>query len=178
MGKVGFNIGVLLAFIVFAITASAATPTADDCLTITEQQARLACYDQLHGRNSTPVPASGAPDVLDTEPVAEVTSQTRATPAEVPPMIEELGSEQLPKPRAAEEDRTDNLVSAVKAMGKGLTGRHWFRLDNGQLWEQVSAERTTIRDGDSIRISRGLMATYHLRREDGSSRSTSVRRRE
>jgi hypothetical protein len=63
-------------------------------------------------------------------------------------------------------------------MGEQVTGRHWFRLENGQLWSQVSPGRPTVDVGDSVRISRGSLNTYSLRRADGSSRRTAVRRLE
>jgi hypothetical protein len=66
----------------------------------------------------------------------------------------------------------------VTAMGQSNTRKHWFRLENGQLWEQASIESTNIREGDAVRVSRGLFGSYTMRRADGSSRSTRVQRRE
>jgi hypothetical protein len=141
------------------LTAAAAGPTsADDCVAIADREARLACYDAVHGHADEVAPAVPAPP---------------AQPA--PPA--DFGAEQLPQ-RPSEPDAEEELLVAIVEMGRQATGRHWFRLENGQLWSQVSPERTTLKAGDSVRISRGLLGTYHLREADGGSRSTAVRRLE
>jgi hypothetical protein len=70
------------------------------------------------------------------------------------------------------------MVSTVTAMGESNTRKHWFRLENGQLWEQLSIESTNIQEGDDVRVSRGVFGSYTMRRADGGSRSTRVQRRE
>lgn len=153
------------------LTAAAVGPTsAEDCVAIADREARLACYDAVHGHAAEDAPAVPPPPAQPTPPAR------RAPPAEPAPPAD-FGAEQLPQ-RRSEPEAKDDLVVAIAEMGKQATGRHWFRLENGQLWSQVSPERTTLKAGDSVRINRGLLGTYHLREADGGSRSTAVRRLE
>ncbi len=178
MGNLGFNCGIFLFISILAMSTRADERSEADCLAVSDQLARLACYDELHGRPSAGIPETQATDNSSIAPVSQEPKATREASPGLPPAMTGLGAEQIPKKKADKQHKPDHQISSLRAMGKGMTGRHWFRLDNDQLWDQVSPERTTLKVGDTIRISRGLMSTYHLRREDGSSRSTSVRRRE
>lgn len=155
---------------------------ADTCRTIDSPAERLACYDRLHGRaeavredvvtpRATPPPAgenaAGAPAERDPRP-------TTSPPAQ--PANEAFGEEQLPSQAVPAEQA--ELEAVVLATGRSMTGRHWYRLEGGQLWEQVTPRHTGIDQGDAVRISRSPLGTYHIRRADGSSRSSQVRRRE
>ena len=184
--KIGFW-GVLL------VSAAAAWPAAQtmDCTTIRSPEARLACYDRQHGRAAA-VP-SAEPDRAPVPPAAPTADEPAAPPpastagaaadAPAPPRPEQpadpgaFGREQLPQPPRPPE-APDALTANVTAVGEAMTGRRWFRLDNGQLWEQVTVRRTGIEAGDTVALTRSPIGTYHLRRADGSSRSTQVRRRE
>ena len=190
MGNIGFKrVCQTLALTLAAGAAGALAQSAEDCVSIKDQQARLACYDQLHGRGpatSAPTQRQTAPAAAEEAPITQAPAQPAANPRSDQEAAQQaaaagttdLGAEQLPKPREAQDQKADEMLSAIRSMGEGITGRHWFRLENDQLWEQVSPESTTLRAGDAVRVSRGLLGTYHLRREDGGSRSTSVRRRE
>lgn len=158
------------------------------CTAIADRLERLACYDRLHG---VEVPAAAAPAepapptaTAPAEPAPAPATAAPAEPAEPtepaepPAASAELGAEQLPKQRDKAADRADELITTVTGMGEQVTGRHWFRLENGQLWAQVSPERAPVAVGDSVRISRSVLNTYSLRRADGGSRSTAVRRLE
>jgi hypothetical protein len=176
-----------------AVTAWAAAQPRD-CTSIESPEARLACYDRQHGREGAPAPARpvpapeapaaataptpAAPDAPPPAPEADATADAPAAAARAAPGDPgAFGREQLPQP-ARPPEAPDALTAEVTGVGQGMTGRRWFRLDNGQLWEQVTARRTGIEPGDRVALTRSPIGTYHLRRADGSSRSTQVRRRE
>lgn len=174
------------------LSAAAAWPAAQarDCTVIDSPEARLACYDRQHGRGDpaspTPPPAQAAPaapvapaaDPPAAPPPAPAADVATDAPAkEQPADPGAFGQEHLPQPTRPPE-APDALTAEVTAAGEGMTGRRWFRLDNGQLWEQVTVRRTGIEPGDRVALTRSPIGTYHLRRADGSSRSTQVRRRE
>lgn len=169
----------VLAVLVMSTAVSAATAGPARCVAIADRAERLACYDQAHGRDAAeaavPAPAAEAPDAAPAAEPPEPPAAAEPAPAADP---SGLGGEQLPESRQPAADSQDELIATVASLGEQATGRHWFRLDNGQLWIQVSPARSAVRAGDSVRISRGILGTYTLRRADGGSRSTSVRRLE
>jgi len=157
--------------------AGAAPGPAAPCLSVENDRDRLACYDRLFGRvgstategpeSSEDTPATGGSPAGKTAPEAAARQQ--------------LGAEQLPSRRSEPDeppDETSEIVVILDEVGRRADGRYWFRLDNDQLWSQVSAKRASFESGDLVRIRRGLLGTYHLRPADGSGRSTQVRREE
>jgi hypothetical protein len=183
----------IAAWLLGSQAATAQAEAADTCRTIDSPAERLACYDRLHGRaqserddveppRAPPAPAeehaASAPAVRDPRPTSSPTppAAPAAPAAPVAPANEAFGEEQLPS-RAAPAEQAE-LETIVLATGRSMTGRHWYRLEGGQLWEQVTPRHTGIDEGDAIRISRSPLGTYHIRRADGSSRSSQVRRRE
>lgn len=189
--KMSLSGGLLL---VAATSVWAAQP-AEDCTAIASPDARLACYDRQHGRADAAQPARPAEPPAPPTPAAPAAAspgtdaqtppRPAATTADAPEPARPdrptdpgaFGREQLPEPTRPPE-APDALVAEVTGAGEGITGRRWYRLDNGQLWEQVTVRRTGIETGDRIELRRSPIGTYHLRRADGSSRSTQVRRRE
>ncbi|MEQ8860771.1 MAG: hypothetical protein RIC56_19170 [Pseudomonadales bacterium] len=188
---IGVRLITLVMFSGAIVAAAAEAPSsADDCVALVDRDARLACYDRAHGRQATPSVTNTDPSAesaVAEEPIANPPPSAPAPPdrragpglpAESATPASDFGAEQLPRSGEARDENETDLVADIRAMGKQTTGRHWFRLENDQLWSQVSPERTTLRTGDSIRINRSLLGTYHLRRADGGSRSTAVRRLE
>lgn len=143
--------------ILAAMTAAApgwTEPTRTDCVEIEDTAARLACYDRLHGRSAAPP-----------EGVAAAQESGSAAP--------ESGGVAVPPPSGEPETLPHDRVVAS---GEGATGRRWFRLESGQLWQEVTPGPTDIATGDVVRITESAIGTFHLRRSDGSSRSSQVRR--
>lgn len=159
-----FRLPAALVVVLLGTAAPAAAPAGpEECVAIADSGKRLGCYDRVHGRGASDAAATSAPSAEAASPQGPAS---------------ELGAEQLPKQPEAATDREGELITTVADMGRQMTGRHWFRLENGQLWSQVSPGRTTVQAGDSVRISRGRLGTYSLRQADGESRSTAVRRLE
>ncbi len=141
-----------LAVLLLAGGSWAVAPAGGDaCVGIDDRTDRLACYDALHGRDRPTSPTHPS-DPAATTSAADTRAATDSA------------------------GQRDEIVGTVKAMGEEMTGRHWFRLENGQVWSQESAAHTTVKVGDSVRISPGAFGSFHLRRSDGASRSTRVHR--
>lgn len=164
--------------------AAAESPAVASCLVIDDPGERLSCFDALHGREPTGQDEPGSPETPepptppdDQASAATIDEPAPASPAPPPRARGSFGAEQLPTP-PAEPSSPQELVTEVTDVGRQPTGRHWFRLSNGQLWSQVSAGIVHVEPGDRVRIRRGRFGTYHLRPADGSGRSTQVRRDE
>lgn len=167
------------AFVVVALATyvSVTMGATGDCTAIEEESARLTCYDRLHGRKMT---TSETTLQSSHSSIAGVRPESPAArlPDTNPPADSELGAELPPSDKPGEQLQESEVLTRVAGSGKGITGRLWFRLEDGQLWEQVTPRRSDIVTGDIVRITKGALGAYHLRRANGSSRSTQVRRLE
>lgn len=139
-------VGVMCMFVV-SPAVLAAEPAATKCTVITDDRARLACYDQAHMR---PIPpdAGAVPDAAagSLQEFGLSASTLRAR---------ESGKTDQPE--------TDSVSAVVTAIGHGRTGSSVITFDNGQVWEQVDAsERLVLTAGMSVTIRRAALGSYKL----------------
>lgn len=125
------------------------------CASISEDAARLACYDEATGRLQS---AQNAGDLVavDREQVQQIQRESfgfsLATIANLLPQREDGGDD---GPQFVELE-----VANIIAHGNGA---HTFVMADGQRWTQVEAQRATnVRAGDTIRIRRGAIGSFLL----------------
>ena len=108
------------------------------CASITDDGARLACYDREFG--SPYLPSNGAPP--DGQPA------TRSAPADV--------------------KKEFSFSAFVTGIERRRDGMFVVTLDNAQAWSQTEINtRIEIRAGDSVRIRRGALGSYLLSTGEG-----------
>ena len=136
------------------------------CRSISEAQARLACYDAIPLETESP-PAPGAkPGPVTAEPPA--LSERRAPNAQMTP--EQFGSERLPAPTVAPGgppvQTLDTITATVESYTIYRDGHFAVTLSNGQVWEQLRGDLSRAyfkRSGDNtVEIDRGLVGGYTL----------------
>jgi len=130
-----------------AASAAARAPALQDCRAIPDPEARLVCYDRMENTKPPPAP---------------------------PPEGEETRREETP-PSAAEEAEEIAAVDILRIQSTP-TGRHRFVLANGEVWEQIEARTSELREGDKVSIRPGLFGGWNLREHQGAGRSHRVRR--
>jgi len=130
------------------------------CAEITDSIDRLKCFDAAVPRAksalSAPAPQAKEKSLLDWfgfgRPAAPVTKP------------EDFGKP-APEPAAGEE------ITAIKAtvieFARTLRGKCLFVLDNGQVWRQIDADSTPVRDpeeGSTLRVTieTGVLDSYNL----------------
>jgi hypothetical protein len=186
---------VVAAGLLAAVTGRAAGPLAPllDCRTLADATARLACFDRESAKLSQDPAAAGqspsAPQTADRIPAASAPRSAADTSDRTPaasaprPAVDALQSFGLPEgkiaaqevaagARPAELSRIDAHVSSVLL---AVSGQATFKLDNGQVWREISAEGDLLaKPGDAVEISRGVFHSYWLQLKSG--RGCKVRR--
>lgn len=126
----------LLAIALCGCGAAFGAESARDCAAIADPAARLACYDEKHGK---------------------------AAPAPAPAPAPANGFGLPPKPEPAEEIKSIKayIVGGVKAWEKGTR----FKLDNGQVWTVVSNESRyyqDVPDNTEVTIERNVFGAFWM----------------
>ena len=179
------KISVLLVCIACALPCLAAEPLAPllACRSITDSEARLACFDRESAALSsspptatTAAPAAGAPPAASSSAGAAqaAPANVAATPA-APPLDAQQSFGLSGSAIAAHEEAAGARpvkVAKIEARIVGLSltgnGRTVFTFDNSQMWRQIESDGDMLaRLGDTATISRGLLGSYWLQLKSG-----------
>jgi len=152
------------------------------CAAVTDNTARLACYDalaqQLKAPPGQPAPAEPAatadnrpwydPDrIFGTSPEQQTRpeqfgGENLKPPAPPPPKPGEAAPPAPPPPPEA----IDSISAKVTDFALNPYGRFVVFLDNGQIWQQLEGDTDRAyfnkAGGDTVVISRGLLGSYNL----------------
>jgi len=158
-------IGVTMALCLLASTSGAADLPASiaRCKAITDDTARLACYDAATGRSDAVyIPASSA---------GAAAGAASASAAQPGPMA--AGST-APSP-LAETKPAKSFESRVRSAKRLPAGTWVIALEDGTNWIQAdSAQQWTLELGDPVVLTRGVMGAWYLKKS-GSNRTFRVR---
>ncbi|MFT3791266.1 MAG: hypothetical protein QM741_09325 [Rudaea sp.] len=139
----------ILAVCLFAFAASASAQASHPCAQVAQPQARLACYDKAFPPprevNEAAVKQAAADFGLN-KPVEPLRNPDQSV-AEVTP------------------DRIESKVADVDWLG-GSSVRS-ITLENGQVWVQTQAANASVRVGDTVRLSKGMLGSYFLTTQAG-----------
>ena len=127
------------------------------CLAMSQDQARLQCYDQLARSLNTLAAVPAVPAVPAT-----------VTPAADP--VDSFGLE-----NRAPEQQVDDLRLEVKSVRLTKKGRAEITMQNGQIWLQSDDSRLDIKAGDVCTIERAMLGSFLLN-NGRSNRKIRVRR--
>lgn len=175
-------------------TFATADPLQDElsvCRGLTDDQARLICYDAAVdrsrknsvGRSAAAPPPAPAPVAAKPAPAAAATTAaSAATAAGAANQIDQedlFGKSGDELQRTVEEatgsEQMDSLSATVTKLQKSGYDRVLITLDNGQVWKQVDASSLRLRVGDAVDIERASLGSFMLRKQ-GSKRSMRVSR--
>ena len=159
------------------------------CVSIDDDDARLACYDAAFGRSdAAPVAAAPASVPAPAVPATKAAAPAPAAPSAAPAPAAApqpaapaattagFGAEDLPQEDVEPEPQLDSIEAKVVEVRRDKRGKHVIRLDIGQTWQQVEAtDMVPVRVDDTVRISRGAFDSYRMRRTSGG-RTVTVRR--
>ncbi|NVJ50211.1 MAG: hypothetical protein HWE13_09100 [Gammaproteobacteria bacterium] len=180
----------LVSSILVASSSITSAVTVDDCVKITNDQKRLACYDAVF------LPHAQATKVEDKVPAAKADAAERKTvaaPKPVTPVVPET-PKVVTKSATPEPKDSDKVVSmtkeelfgledqvaelSVNKLESTLTGefKYWKKgmtisLDNGQQWEITERRSLYHRvTNPKISIEKGSLGSFYLSIEGINSR--------
>jgi len=146
------------------------------CVAVSDDAARLACYDRAYGRKAaSKATATAAPAASATAAPAAATAAAataaHATPAAATPKdpVAEFGLTEAAKQakdpaKAAEAAKAPTSVTAkVISLRFKKYGEFVVTLDNAQVWEQNEPMPSAIvRVGDTVTVKKAVLGSYTL----------------
>jgi hypothetical protein len=143
---------------------------AEVCADIEDDDARLACYD-VRNQESAPAPAEAvqpeAPPETAKEDLAQATEMNAAA-------VVAAGSPDDFGVRETSDGPKEYVEGTIVEILK--SGQiEYVRLDNGQVWREVTDSRMRFKEGRKVTITEGIMNSYDLRME-GYNKVVKVKR--
>lgn len=164
--------------------ATQASEGAGACVTVDDPSARLACYDKAFGRVSLPAASVAAPQVtagagtpVSSPPTVGASAAAAAAVPKSDPIADFGLSEKakLAKDPAKAAEHPQSITAQVASVRALKYGELVVTLDNGQVWQQIEAQRSAVvRAGDTVTIRRAVLGSFTLVTKGGIA--TKVRR--
>lgn len=136
------------------------------CTKVTDDKARLACFDRQAALLNTTEARSA--DTGSAAPAASGSSVAEAGTKLTPEQKIGLPRAKVDKleaaPGAVPEPLLEGLTAGIRSVSVDTTGRRQvFVLDNDQVWRQAETKPGfSVRPGESVRISRGVLGAFFL----------------
>lgn len=156
------------------------------CAALTDDKARLACYDGLAPRlrDALNVP----PQTLDHPPTKEEQQSWfgfnlgswfgGSTPPAAQTTPQQFGADKVPTPPPAAgesaapppPEQIESITAAVTDYSFNPFGKFIVFLDNGQVWREIDPDLAHFNKGgaNTVTIERGMMGSYNMRINDGN----------
>jgi hypothetical protein len=139
----------------FPVQANTLKSQLQHCSTLSNNNERLACYDQLSEKKST---------LATTEVVKAPIAVTAAENK-----VDDFGKKHLKK-EVAEQDQS--IVFTIEKLKK-LNYDNWqITFKNGQVWRQKDSKKIKLNAGDKVKLSTGFMSAIYLQKTDSNRRIT------
>jgi hypothetical protein len=149
--------------------AWAAGPTGtglDNCPQIADDKERLACFDREFASLAQRKPAvAAAPGPATAAPPAPAKPAAASTPGELTP--EQAVGLPAGKILKLQKSPTGTEIKALDAkierVSVNSAGRGVFKLDNGQVWQQVEPDPMfEVHPGDTVHLSKALLGSFFM----------------
>ena len=118
------------------------------CISLADDDARLACFDQLANDvlqiSESPVD-SIEPESSDTTIPALAPEPADGQAADVVPLTDTVGKENV---RRDDSKVNPEYAATVTRCERNPRGRYYFYFANGQIWKQTNSRRLHFRDCD------------------------------
>lgn len=180
------------ALALFFITASAQADIHQsllDCKQLTDNSARLSCYDRLAATFGSQaasagvaVPGAVAPGtaVLGAAvpgvaaPGASAPAAVVPTPATATPSAEVIEAD-FGKTQSRPSDQVEQLQATVKSLSRNKMRKMLITLENGHIWRQTEDDSIQLKAGDSVTIEKASFGSFLLSKT-GTNRKVRVKR--
>ena len=143
---------------------------AEICADIEDNEARLACYD---ARNQESAPAPAEPAQPEAPPETAKEDLAQATEAEAAAVVAADSPDEFGVRETNDGPKEYVEGTIVEILKSGQI--EYVRLDNGQVWREVTDSRMRFKEGRKVTITEGIMNSYDLRME-GYNKAVKVKR--
>jgi hypothetical protein len=154
-----------------ATAADALPPSLRVCMKETDATHRLACFD----RESAVLAGESAPVARQADPAparqaAPAPTATAGAAAATAQSAEDkfgyrgnMARADIDKQKAIEQQEFEQLTAKVTELETLPNGGMMLTLDNGQIWQQKTADRAIrVKVGDQVTIKRGALSSFLL----------------
>jgi hypothetical protein len=147
------------------------------CSSLTEANARLACYDALAGTVTGSVPSAAAAGSAatparaaapaDSEPSPGTSSNApaagvAASAIQAAPNVADFGVRNGPLQAKLDPVKEKRMLAVVSTVSNRSRGELVVRLDNGQVWTQIEPRDYPLKPGDQVEIDVASLGAYVL----------------
>jgi hypothetical protein len=146
-----------------------------DCMSITSDKQRLACFDREMAKLDSTETKHGAPASDDGKTNTQTstgnpTSGAKATAPSAASLTPErtfgLSGDQILQLEARQGGtppaKLKSLTAQIASVSHNAEGRWVFTLDNGQVWRQTETRSFEASPGAAVRISSGAMGSFWI----------------
>lgn len=165
----------------------------EQCRDVTDSLRRLVCFDevakllQLNNVTSSGV-STDSKESSDIVSMKAINTNAVGTQAEkliaiqpgIQPVIQSKiqsveqrkVEEEFAKPVSIKsvESEVDNIVLTIDKLKKMLRGEWKITFTNGQVWQQKDSLRLSLKEGQDVKISKGALSSYYLKKEQNNKR--------
>jgi hypothetical protein len=121
-----------------------------------------APLSQTRTQSIAPVSAADAPQVSSKDPVTSVGADQKK---------DDFGLEH----KRLYEETEDKVYVTISSVERDQLGKRTFTLDNGHVWEQITAERFSVKSNQVVFIERGVLNSYMMG-SDSFNKKTRIKR--
>lgn len=144
-----------LAFFAFPLSATSAE-SAEQCAGVSDDRARLACYDRIFGK-----PAAAPAGTGSAGTPAAATATAASSPQDDFGLTE--ATKRARDPEKAKEQMPQSITEKVASVRRRPTGELVVTLENGKVWEQIETETAAkVSAGDTVTIKKAALGSYLL----------------
>jgi hypothetical protein len=121
------------------------------CSKISQDTARLVCFDQLTQVNNSP------------ELVPQITAMTAA-------QVDDFSKSHVKK---TDEEKAKEILSislTISKLEKTVRGQWRLTFKNGQKWQQQDTAKLRLTQGDLVVITKGALGAVYLQKENTNKR--------
>ena len=166
---------VLVLLCVSQVNAKAFNEKFKDCVKISGDSQRLACFDALATTPKTKATTSTIKAAVEVPTVKNSVANAKASESVTPTAdkIAAFGGENLKEEE--EKDKLEQVTFVVKAVKKSNFDKLHITFENEQVWYQTDSKSMRLKSGDSVNIKLGFATAIYLNKV-GSNRSIRVKR--
>ena len=121
------------------------------CIKITQDTARLACFDQLISKASAK------------KAEAQITGLTAK-------QVDAFSKEQVKKTAEEKAKEIDSITLTISDLSKSPYGQWKITFENGQRWQQKDNYKLSLKTGQRVILTKGAISSVFLQKENGTKR--------